>query len=146
MPEELPLRLEAGTQNAAGIAGLLAGVCFVLKEGVLRIREHEMALSALLIAELRDVSGIRVLGPADPTQRVAVVSIVADGYVPDQLALVLDRVFGVMTRAGLHCAPQAHRTAGSLDKGGALRLSPGFFNTEEEIRAAAEALRSILSR
>ena len=144
MPEELPLRLEAGTQNAAGIAGLLAGARFVLKEGVLHIREHEMALTALLIAALRDVQGLTVLGPADLNRRTAVVSVVVKGYIPDQLAVVLDQVFAVMTRAGLHCAPQAHRTAGSLDHGGALRFSPGFFNTADEIRAAAAALRSIL--
>jgi len=146
MPEELPLRLEAGTQNAAGIAGLLAGARFILKTGVLRIREHEMALTALLIAALRDVPGLTVLGPADMDRRTAVVSVVVNGYVPDQLAAVLDQVFAVMTRAGLHCAPQAHRTAGTLDQGGALRFSPGFFNTADEIRAAAEALGSIVIR
>ena len=146
MPEELPLRLEAGTQNAAGIAGLFAGARFVLKEGVLRIREHEMALTALLIASLSRVPGVKVLGPADLNRRTAVVSVVVNGYVPDQLAAVLDQVFGIMTRAGLHCAPQAHRTAGSLEEGGALRFSPGFFNTADEIRAAAEALRSIVTR
>jgi len=146
MPEELPLRLEAGTQNAAGIAGLLAGARFVLKKDVSHIREHEMALTALLIAALRDVPGLTVLGPADLTHRTAVVSVVVNGYVPDQLAAVLDQVFAVMTRAGLHCAPQAHRTAGTLDQGGALRFSPGFFNTADEIRAAAEALRNIVNQ
>ena len=143
MPEELPLRLEAGTQNAAGIAGLLAGVRFVLKEGVLRIREHEMALTALLIAALRDVPGLTVLGPADLTRRTAVVSMVINGYVPDQLAAVLDQVFDVTTRAGLHCAPQAHRAAGTLEYG-ALRFSPGYFNTAEEIDYAVQSLQNVL--
>lgn len=144
MPEELPLRLEAGTQNAAGIAGLLAGVRFVMKEKVPRIREHELALTTLLIEALRDVPNLKVLGPADLNRRTAVVSVAVGGYVSDQLALALDQVFGVMTRAGLHCAPQAHRTAGTLDQGGALRFSPGFFNTADEIRAAATALRNIV--
>ena len=144
MPEELPLRLEAGTQNAAGIAGLLAGVRFVLKEGVLNIREHEMALTAQLITALQDLPGLTLLGPADLNRRTAIVSVVIDEYVPDQLAVVLDQVFAVMTRAGLHCAPQAHRTAGTLEQGGALRFSPGFFNTEDEISAAADALHNIV--
>ncbi|MHB8093027.1 MAG: aminotransferase class V-fold PLP-dependent enzyme [Syntrophales bacterium] len=144
MPEELPLRLEAGTQNAAGIAGLLAGVRFVLKEGVLNIREHEMALTAQLITALQDLPGLTLLGPADLNRRTAVVSVVIDEYVPDQLAVVLDQVFAVMTRAGLHCAPQAHRTSGTLEQGGALRFSPGFFNTEDEISAAADALHNIV--
>jgi len=143
MPEALPLRLEAGTQNAAGIAGLLAGVRFVLEQGVERIREHEMDLSALLIEELRGAPGLMILGPADLSQRTAVVSVTIEGYVPDQLAAVLDQVFDIATRAGLHCAPQAHRTAGTLESG-ALRFSPGYFNTEDEIRAAAEALVGIL--
>lgn len=143
MPEALPLRLEAGTQNAVGIAGLLAGVRFVLEQGVERIRAHEMELTALLIEELRGVPGLTVLGPADVSQRTAVVSVTVEGYVPDQLAMVLDEVFDIATRAGLHCAPQAHRTADTLEIG-ALRFSPGYFNTVDEIHAAAEALKSIL--
>ena len=143
MPEALPLRLEAGTQNAAGIAGFLAGVRFVLEQGVERIRAHEMELTALLIEELRGVPGLTVLGPADVSQRTAVVSVTVEGYVPDQLAMVLDEVFDIATRAGLHCAPQAHRTADTLEIG-ALRFSPGYFNTVDEIHEAAEALKSIL--
>lgn len=143
MPEALPLRLEAGTHNAAGIAGLLAGVQFVLEQGVEHIREHELALTAALIEAVRDVPGLAVLGPADLAQRTAVVSVTVEGYVPDQLAFVLDQVYDVATRAGLHCAPQAHRTAGTLASG-ALRFSPGAFNTADEIAYAAESLRSIL--
>lgn len=143
MPDALPLRLEAGTQNAAGIAGLLAGVRFVLEQGVERIRQHELALTAALIDALRDVSGLRVLGPPDLARRTAVVSVTVAGYVPEQLAAVLDEVFDVSTRAGLHCAPQAHRVAGSLETG-ALRFSPGCFNTPSDIEYAAESLRSIL--
>jgi cysteine desulfurase family protein len=143
MPEALPLRLEAGTQNAAGIAGLLAGVHFVLEQGVEQIRKHEMALTALLMEVLREAPGLRVLGPSDLSQRAAVVSVTVKGYVPDQLAMVLDQVFEIAVRAGLHCAPQAHRAAGTL-KSGALRFSPGYFNTADEIRTAALALLSIL--
>jgi len=143
MPEALPLRLEAGTQNAAGIAGLLAGVAFVQKLGVEQIRDREMTLTSLLIDALCDMPGLTILGPADLTIRTAVVSVIVEGYVPDQLAAVLDQVFDIATRAGLHCAPQAHRTAGTLNSG-ALRFSPGCFTTEDEIHEAAEALRSIL--
>ena len=142
MPEALPLRLEAGTQNAAGIAGLLAGARFVLEQGVERIREHELALTGQLIEALDDVPGLTVLGPAGLARRTAVVSVTIEGYIPDQLAAVLDQVFDIATRAGLHCAPQAHRTAGTLETG-ALRFSPGYFNTPEEVAEAAAALRSI---
>jgi len=143
MPEELPMRLEAGTQNAAGLAGLLAGVRFVMEQGVERIRAHEMALSSRLIERLQAVPGLSILGPGDLERRTAVVSITVQDYFPDQLAAVLDKAFGVATRAGLHCAPQAHRTAGTLDCG-ALRLSPGYFTTAEEVDYAAESLQNTL--
>jgi len=143
MPETLPERLEAGTQNAAGIAGLLAGVRFVLAAGVAQIRAHELALTGLLIEELARIPNLRVLGPGDLDQRIAAVAVTVEGYVPEQLADVLDQAFDIATRAGLHCAPQAHRAAGTLVHG-ALRFSPGYFNTAAEVLCAAEALRSIV--
>jgi len=143
MPATLPARLEAGTHNAAGIAGLLAGVRFVAEQGVARIRAHELALTGLLIERLQTIPGLTILGPRDLAQRTAVVSVTVEGYFPDQLAAVLDKVFDVATRAGLHCAPQAHRTAGTLECG-ALRFSPGVFTTAEEIEYAADALRQAL--
>jgi selenocysteine lyase/cysteine desulfurase len=143
MPEELPMRLEAGTQNAAGLAGLLAGVRFVLEQGVESVRAHEMALAGRLIERLQAVPGLTILGPGDLERRTAVVSVTVQDYVPDQLAAVLDKVFDVATRAGLHCAPQAHRLAETLDRG-ALRFSPGFFTTAEEVDYAVESLQQAL--
>ena len=143
MPQALPARLEAGSHNAAGIAGLLEGARFVLAEGVERIRAHEMELTGLLLEGLREMPGTSILGPADLARRTAVVSVTVEGYSPDQLAAVLDQVFDVATRAGLHCAPQAHRTAGTLDCG-ALRFSPGYFNTAEDVRYALESLEQII--
>jgi len=143
MPEELPIRLEAGTQNAAGLAGLLAGVRFVLEQGMDRIRSHEMALAGRLIERLQAIPGLRVLGPGDLERRTAVVSVTVQDYVPDQLAAVLDKVFDVATRAGLHCAPQAHRVAETLERG-ALRFSPGFFTTAQEVDYAVESLQQAL--
>ena len=143
MPAELPGRLEAGTQNAAGIAGLLAGVDFVLEQGVDRIRAHEIAMADRLIAGLEQLPGLRVLGPAAPELRTAVVSVTIEDYFPEQLAAVLDKVFQVATRAGLHCAPQAHRVAGTLETG-ALRFSPGYFTTAAEIEYTVDALTQAL--
>jgi len=145
MPEQLPLRLEPGTHNAAGIAGLLAGVRFVQQQGVETIRAHEMELTRQLFDALEGVPGLHLLGTRDLAHRTAVVSVAVTGYVPEQLAEVLDRVFDVATRAGLHCAPQAHRTAGTLEDG-ALRFSPGYFNTGQDITYAAQALKTILER
>ena len=143
MPDELPLRLEAGTQNSAGVAGLLAGVQFVLEQGVEKIHAHEMTLASQLIEHLHAIPGLSILGPGNLDHRTAVVSITVDNYIPEQLSAVLDKVFGVATRAGLHCAPQAHKVAGTLEIG-ALRFSPGYFNTAEEIDYAVESLRNIL--
>ena len=143
MPVALPARLEAGTHNAAGIAGLLEGVRFVLEQGVERIRAHETEMTALLMEGLREIPGMTILGPAEPAQRTAVVSVTVEGYAPDQLAAVLDQVFDIATRAGLHCAPQAHRTAGTFECG-ALRFSPGYFTTPDEIASAVEAMRQIV--
>ena len=143
MPDELPLRLEAGTQNSAGIAGLSLGVQFVLEQGVEKIHAHEMRLASQLIEQLQAIPGLSILGPVNMEQRTAVVSVTVDDYIPDQLSAVLDKVFGVATRAGLHCAPQAHQVAGTLENG-ALRFSPGYFNTTEEIDYAVESLQGIL--
>jgi cysteine desulfurase family protein len=144
MPEALPARLEAGTPNAAGIAGLLSGVTFVREVGEAHIRAHEMEMAGLLIEALADVPGLTVLGPCDPERRVGVVSVTIEGYAPEQLADVLDQAFDIATRAGLHCAPQAHRVAGTLDQG-ALRFSPGYFTTADEIRFAAGALHQVVA-
>jgi selenocysteine lyase/cysteine desulfurase len=102
-----------------------------------------MEMTGLLIEKLGDVPGLEILGPQDLARRTAVVSVTIEGYSPDQLAAVLDQVFDVATRAGLHCAPQAHRVAGTLDCG-ALRFSPGYFSTEEEICYAVDGLREIV--
>jgi cysteine desulfurase family protein len=143
MPDELPLRLEAGTQNSTGVAGLLAGVRFVQEQSVEKIHTHEMTLASQLIEQLQAIPGLSILGPGNLEQRIAVVSITLDNYIPDQLSAVLDKVFGVATRAGLHCAPQAHQVAGTLEIG-ALRFSPGYFTRAEEIDYAVESLQSIL--
>lgn len=116
---------------------------FVLDEGVERIREHELELTALLIQELETIEGLMILGPRELTQRTAVVSATVEGYILEQLAMVLDQVFDVATRGGLHCAPQAHRTARTLDSG-ALRFSPGYFTTTEDVEFAVESLQEIV--
>ncbi len=143
MPDELPLRLEAGTQNSTGVAGLLEGVRFVLEQGVEKIHAHEMKLASQLIERLQAIPDLRILGPQNLDQRTSVISITVENYIPDQLSAVLDKVFGIATRAGLHCAPQAHQVAGTLEDG-ALRFSPGFFNTAEDIDFAVDALQDIL--
>jgi selenocysteine lyase/cysteine desulfurase len=135
----MPDRLEAGTPNTIGLAGLAAGLDFVLATGVEAIRDQEKRLTTRFLQGLASVPGLTVYGPPDPDSRVAVVSLNLEGWSPSDLARSLERDFGIMTRAGLHCAPRAHRTIGTFPRG-AVRFSFGFFNTPAEIDAALEAL------
>ena len=139
MPEELPEGLEAGTLNTLGLAGLGAALRYLSERGVAAVRAHEVALTERLLAGLREISGLRVHGVADPARQVATVSISLPGWEPTDLAAVLDSSFGIAVRAGLHCAPEAHRTLGTFPAG-TVRLSSGCFTTSEDIDQVVKAL------
>ncbi|MEW5929233.1 MAG: aminotransferase class V-fold PLP-dependent enzyme [Gemmatimonadota bacterium] len=141
MPEAYPDRLEAGTLNGPGIAGLLAGVRWVLDAGVESLHAREAALKARLRRGLAGVPGVRVLSPEAPGG-VGIVTVAADGVEAHELALRLDREHGVLTRAGLHCAPEAHGVLGSLERG-AVRFSLGWASTEAEVDRATAAVRAV---
>ena len=142
MPEELPDRLEAGTHNMPGIAGLLEGLRFVRKTGVEKIAAHERQLAAYAVQRLRQIDGVHVFYQEGFTDQTGVVSFIADGYDCEVLGEAMAQR-GVALRAGLHCAPLAHRTVGTL-KTGTIRLSPSYFNRREQIDRCAEILGSIL--
>ena len=142
-PEKMPDRYESGTLNASGIAGLAEGVRFLLEHGVPAIQKKEAALTNMLLKGISEISGITVFGPPPGEERAAVVSLLNNGIEPVQTAIILDNVFDIAVRAGLHCAPDAHRTLGTLDAGGTVRFSIGAFNTEKDIELCLEALRSI---
>lgn len=141
-PEQLPDRFESGTLNLPGIAGLGAGLRLLEQAGIEAIREKDMALTRQLMAGLAGCPGITVCGPPSGHPRAAVVSFNIAGWDAQTVALVLDESFQIACRAGLHCAPDAHRLAGTLP-GGTVRLSPGFFNTASEIDRAIEAVMAI---
>ena len=141
-PDFLPDKFESGTLNAAGLAGLAAGVRFVLERGVDEIRRHEEELTRLLLNGLSSVEGVSIYGPGDPARQTATVSFNVAGMEPSEVALRLDEQFGVMCRPGLHCAPSAHRTAGTFPMG-TVRFSLGYFNTVEEVEKAVAAVRAI---
>ena len=141
-PAHLPDRFEAGTMHAAGIAGLGAAVKFILDQGVPKIREHEMALTAYAMERLRQIPGLLVYGPGSAVERTAVLSFNFTDTAPEEVAYVLDEVFGIMVRSGLHCAPQAHRSIGTAERG-AVRVSFGYFNRKEEIDQLVKALAKI---
>lgn len=138
MPQYLPERLEAGTQNVCGAAGLLAGMEFVRKVGVKKIGSHERALCKRMCERLKQIPGVRVF--AGETQS-GVVSFMIDGNDSEQVAEQLAKI-GIAVRAGLHCAPLAHRTAGTLETG-TIRISFSVFNHVSQIERAAAAIREI---
>ena len=143
MPAELPHRLEPGTPNLPGVAGLLAAVEWIEARGVAELHAHSVELTGRLLDRLAKLPSVRVLGTADPNRRCGLVSFTLAGWDPAEAAAVLDASFGVECRAGLHCAPAAHRRFGTESSGGAVRFSVGPFTAAAEIDAAADALAEL---
>ena len=139
-PEEYPTRLEAGTLNSHGIAGLGAALAYIEETGMDAIRAHEAALARRFYEAVRDLPGVTVYGDFDAAERASIVTLnIADldsAEVSDELA----ERFGVATRPGAHCAPRLHRALGTAEQG-AVRFSWGWANTAAETDAAAEAVR-----
>ena len=144
-PAELPGRFEVGTHNGPGLAGLGAALDFIITTGVNEIRTKEHRLTGLVIDRLLSIPGVVVYGPQDPDQQVGVVSFNILDVNPEDVGSVLDEVYNIMVRTGLHCAPQAHRTIGTIGRG-TVRVSPSFFNTEDEIIYFLDAVREIASQ
>jgi cysteine desulfurase/selenocysteine lyase len=141
-PLTCPERYESGTPNTPGIAGLSAGVEFILRTGVEWIRSHEQALTALLLDGLCRIPGVTIHGPADPVRQGGVVSLTLAGRDPSEVGYRLDHEFDISVRVGLHCAPDAHRTIGTYP-GGTIRVSPGFSTSEADIDAFLGAMHAI---
>ncbi len=141
-PETLPQRFESGTLNTPGIAGLGAGISFVLEQKVEKIRKKEMNLTRSLIRGLKKIKGVRIFGPSKTEERVPVVSFNVEAMDPGEVGFLLDDLYDILVRTGLHCAPHAHRTLGTLPAG-TIRVSLGFFNTAEDIRTLLQALYEI---
>ncbi len=141
-PDFMPDRYEAGTPNTAGIAGLQAGVEFVLSKGIDEIKGKEENLTKLFIEGISNLPGITLYGPTSSNRRIPVVSFNIDGMDPAAVALELDERFKIMSRSGLHCAPAAHKTIGTYPTG-TVRFSFSYFNTQEQIIKSIEALERI---
>ena len=141
-PDFMPDRYEAGTPNTVGIAGLKAGVEFVLSKGVDQIKNKEEKLVKMFMEGVSDLPGIILYGQESVARRTPVVSFNIAGMDPGAVALELDERNGIMSRSGLHCAPAAHKTIGTYPTG-TLRFSFSYFSTEEQIISSIEALRKI---
>ncbi len=143
MPEELPERLECGTLNTPALAGLKAGIEFVRSRGLEKIFRHKNALLTQLKGGLQSLPAIHLHGPHCSDLQGGVLSFTVAGHDPSELGFQLDVEYGICIRTGLHCAPDAHRSIGTLPAG-TLRVSPGPFNTAADIDALLNALNTVL--
>ncbi len=141
-PDFMPDRLECGTPNAIGAAGLSAGLRFIEETGLERIKRHKEELVARFLDGLAGIDGISLYGLTKTAGRLPVVSFNMAGLECSEIANRLDKNYGVMVRAGLHCSPWAHKAVGTYP-GGSVRFSFGYFNTTDEVDAALSALREI---
>lgn len=143
-PNEWPFFLEGGTPNVLGIAGLLAGLEYVQERGPDAIHDHEMQLLARLWQRLDQLPNVTVYGHRDPARHVASVSFNVAGMASTDLGNVLDTSFDIAIRPSMHCAPYIHRALRTFPEG-AVRVSPGPFNTAEDIDRLGDALAEIVA-
>ena len=142
-PLEWPTRLEAGTLNGHGIAGLSAGLDFIEAQGgVEAIAAHERSLAERFLAGVREIPGIALYGAFDQPVRSAIVSLNVGDIDSAEISDALMQGWGIATRPGAHCAPLMHRALGT-ERQGVVRFSFGYFNTDEEVDTAIEALRDL---
>jgi selenocysteine lyase/cysteine desulfurase len=141
-PRFLPDLFESGTANTVGLAGLAAGVGWVLDQGVEAIRQHEVALAQRLIDGLREIPGVKVYGGLDARRQTATVALNIAGVEPSEVGQRLDNEYDLMSRVGLHCAPAAHRTLGTFPRG-TVRFGLSAFNTPGEVDTALAAVQEI---
>ena len=141
-PVEFPYVLEGGTPNTVGIVGLAEGLKFVAEKGIENIRAHEVKMMSALRAGLQSIKGVKMFGPKSAEKSTAALSILVDGLEAAEAGVVFDQSFGIAIRAGLHCAPLMHQFLGTSPYG-TIRISPGYFNTMEDIESVISAVKQI---
>ena len=139
-PHLLPERFESGTPNVPGLAGLAAGIQYILDTGLTTIADGEKKLIHQLIRGLSELQRVHLIGPDLTADRGNVVSVTLDNITVADAALMMDAGFNIAVRSGLHCSVDAHHTTGTLSSGGTLRISPGHFNCEQDIEQCLTAL------
>jgi len=141
-PNFLPDMFESGTPNAVGLAGLTAGIEWVLREGVKAIRAHEQVLTQAMIEGLQNIPGAIIYGSLDAMRQTATISFNLSGMAPSEVGLRLDEEYQIMCRVGLHCSPAAHKTLATYP-GGTVRFGLGAFNTLSEVNFALNAIHQL---
>jgi len=143
-PSAMPERLESGTLNTVGLAGLKAGIEFLEKRGLDHVRAHEQDLLFQLIEGLQTIDNVVLYGPLCSARHGGALSFNVKNVDPSMLGFRLDHEYGICCRVGLHCAPEAHGSIGTLPEG-TVRLSPGYFNTVDDINQTLAAIRTIVA-
>jgi selenocysteine lyase/cysteine desulfurase len=141
--DEYPWRLEYGTPNVMGIAGLHAGLGWVLKTGLDTIHHHEMRLLGRLVEGLRQIPGVTLYCQDALDDHIAVLPFNVDGFDAGNTGTILDVDHDIASRTGLHCAPRVHEQLGIDKIHGAVRFGIGPFNTDEHIEAAIAGVGEI---
>ena len=141
---EFPYRLEAGTLNLMGIAGLSSALAWLEGQGIGNIHRREIGLLELLQNGLGEITGVRIQGTQKLENRVATMSMTIDNYDADDVGTILDGDFSIVTRTGLHCAPLLHEHLGTAPRG-TVRISIGPFNTKKQIETTVRAIAEIAS-
>ncbi|WP_010279205.1 aminotransferase class V-fold PLP-dependent enzyme [Paenibacillus senegalensis] len=141
-PTVRPDRYEAGTPNTPGIAGLNEGVKLIMQTGVANIHHKEWQLSQQLLEGLQQIPGVKCFGPELGEPRSGIVSFLIEGVEASEAAFILDQSFQIAVRAGYHCTPLGHETAGTTDSG-AVRSSVGFYTSKEDVDYFLSAIREI---
>jgi cysteine desulfurase family protein len=144
--DEYPWRLEYGTTNVLGVAGLSAGLRWLQEKGLEEIHRHEMSLVARLRDGLRDVEGVVAYCQDDLSDHIAVFVFNVEGVEASNTGTMLDVEHGVACRTGLHCAPLVHEEIGTTAIHGAARFGIGPFNTETDIDRTLEAVKEIAAK
>ncbi len=141
-PLHLPDRFEAGTQNLPGIYGFKAALDFIEKESITALQKQQNDLAVRFIEGILNIPAVRLVGPTKVDKRVGVISLDFQKHDNAEAAYLIERSYGIFTRCGLHCAPNAHKTLGTYPQG-TVRFSLGWHNTKEDIDAALEAIATV---
>ncbi len=141
-PSLMPDRLEAGTMNSYGLAGLLAAVDFIAKEGIDKIRAHEREIYSYLYQKLASLPAVRLYNMPDSHSVVSVVSLTIEGMDSGEVGFILQDKYQIQCRTGLHCAPLAHKALGTFPDG-TIRISPGYFTGKVDLDYLVHALQEI---
>ncbi len=142
-PDILPDRLESGTLNTPGLAGLDAGIDYINSTGIDNIRRHEIKLAGRIIDGLNDIDRVKVYGPVDPKEHAGALAFNVGDMDSTEVSYLLDNDYDIEVRAGLHCSGLAHKTIGTFEQG-AVRVSTGPFTTERETEIFLDAVNKIV--